>query len=236
MKYAWLFLIILLPPAPLAQNAIPSGTVLPVRLDTGLNADRIQAGKLIRAEVMQNIPGTTIHKGAHMIGHVVTVSPTRLELRFDTLETKQARIPLRTHLRALASPLEVQEAQVPENGADRALPSALDQTTRQIGGEQVYRDGGVVARGITTVGKPTPDGALGKLTSNPPCSVPESENQTPQALWLFSTDACGLYGFDDLTIAHFGRTDPVGTIVLTAKTGKLNIRTGSGFLLRVEGS
>jgi hypothetical protein len=236
MKYAWLFLIILLPPSLLAQNAISSGTVLPVRLDTGLNADQIQAGKVIRAEVMQNIPGTTIHKGAHVLGHVVSVTPTHLELRFDTLETKQAGIPLTTSLRALASPLEVQEAQVPEDGADRALPSALDQTTRQIGGEQVYRDGGIVARGITTVGEPTPYGVLGKLTSNPPCRSAIAENTNPQALWLFSTDACGLYGFDDLTVEHVGRTDPVGTIVLTAKTGKLNIRTGSGFLLRVQGS
>src|ERR1700739_3906633 len=57
MRYAWLLLLILLQPALFAQNAIPAGTVLPVRLDTGLNADRIASGKVVRAEVMQNIPG-----------------------------------------------------------------------------------------------------------------------------------------------------------------------------------
>jgi hypothetical protein len=236
MKYLWLLLLMLIPPALPAQAPIPPGTVLPLRLDIGLNAARIKPGKGLRATVMQNIPGTTIHKGDHVLCHVGSVSPKHLELRFDTLATRQKRIPITTNLRALASALEVDQAQIPENGGDRGLPSILDQTTRQIGGEQVYRGGGPVARGITPVGEPTPDGVLGKLNSNPPCRGAVAGNDRPQALWLFSTDACGLYGFDDLTIEHFGRTVPVGTIVLTSKTGKINIRTGSGFLLRVQGS
>lgn len=236
MKCLCLLLLALVPPVLRAQGAIQPGTVLPVRLDTALNATRIKPGKVIRATIMQSIPGTTIHKGAHVLGHVVSVTPTRLELRFDTLQTKQSRIPLTANLRALASSLEVALAQMPENGGDRGLPSVLDQTTRQIGGEQVYRGGGHVARGITTVGEPTADGALGRLNANPPCRGAIAGNDRPQALWLFSTDACGLYGYDDLTIEHSGRTDPVGTIVLTSKTGKMNIRTGSAVLLRVQGS
>lgn len=235
MKCLWLLLLMLISPASPAQDSIPPGTILPLRLDTGLNSRRIKPGKIIRATVMQDIPETTIHKGAHVLGHIVSVTPTLFELRFDTLQTKQSRIPLTTNLRALASALEVDQAQVPENGGDRALPSVLDQTTRQIGGEQVYRGGGHVARGITTVGEPTPDGVLGALNANPPCRRAIAPNDRPQALWLFSTDACGLYGFDDLTVEHFGRTDPVGTIVLASKTGKINIRTGSGLLLRVQG-
>jgi hypothetical protein len=236
MKYLWLLLMMLLAPSLLAQNTIPAGSVLPLRLDTGLKANRIRAGQVIRAEVMQNIPGTAIHKGALVLGQVVSVTPTRMELRFDTLVTKQTRIPLTTNLRALASMLEVDEAQIPEDGADRALPSALDQTTRQIGGEQVYRGGGLVARGITIVGEPTPNGVRGKLNANPPCRAAIAGNNNPQALWLFSTDACGIYGFEDLAVEHSGRTNPVGTIVLASRTGKLNIRTGSGLLLRVQGS
>jgi hypothetical protein len=236
MKYAWLLLTILLPLALPAQNAISVGTVLPLRLDTGLNANRIKSGKIIRAEVMQNIPGTAIHRGDHVLGHVISVNSTRLELRFDTLQTKHSRIPLTTNLRALASMLEVEEAQTPEEGADRALPAALDLTTRQIGGEQVYRAAGSVVRGITPVGEPTAYGVLARLNSNPPCRAAIADNNSPQALWVFSTDACGLYGFDNLVVAHSGRTDPVGTIVLSSKTGKLNIRTGSGLLLRVQGS
>jgi hypothetical protein len=236
MKYASLALMLLLPSALPAQDAIPAGTVLPLRLDTGLIAGKIEPGRVIRAEVMQNIPGTSVRKGAHVLGKVVSATPTRIELRFDTLVARHSSTPLHTNLRALASMLEIEEAQIPEGGADRGMPSILDQTTRQIGGEEVYRGGGAVDRGVTPVAEPTADGALGHLNSNPPCRAGTAGNDTPQALWLFSTDACGLYGFDNLTVEHYGRTDPVGTIVLAAKTGKINIRTGSGFLLRVQGS
>lgn len=231
MKHTWL-LFLLFHPLLFAQNAIPAGTVLPVRLSTGLNAGKIKAGKIIRTEVMQDIPGTTIRRGAHINGHVVSVTPTRLELRFDMLKTRQTQIPITTSLRALASMLEVDTAQIPQEGSARGLPSFWDLTTSQIGGEQVYRSAGVVSRGVTRVAEPTAYGALGKLNSSPPCRG----NETAQALWLFSTDACGAYGFNDLMIEHSGRTDPVGTIVLASKTEKINIRAGSGFLLRVNGS
>lgn len=234
MKHAWLTFMLLLAPVLAAQTIIPDGTVLPLRLDTGLNAGKISAGKVIRAEVMQDIPGTRIHRGARVFGHVLSVSPTRMELSFDRLEHRGHRIPLTTNLRALASMLELDEAQIPEDAGAGASPSSLDTTTRQIGGEEVYRGGGTVARGSTPVGEPTAYGVLAPLSSNPPCRAAVDDNDNVQALWLFSTDACGVYGFHDLTVEHFGRTDPVGTIVLTSKTKKINIRTGSGFLLRVQ--
>jgi hypothetical protein len=222
--------ILLLSPVLAAQITIPSGTVLPLRLDTGLNAGRITSGKVIRAEVMQDIPGTAIHRGAKVFGHVISVAPRRIELSFDTLEQKGQRISLKTNIRALASMLAVDEAQIPEDGADLAL--AQDET-RQIGGEDVYRGGGPVARVNKPVGEPTAYGVLARLNSNPPCSAAIADNHNVQALWLFSTDACGVYGFHDLTVEHFGRTDP-GIIVLASKKHTIKIRTGSGLLLRVQ--
>jgi len=47
-------------------------------------------------------------------------------------------------------------------------------------------------------------------------------------------DACGLYDFPNVTLAHAGRTDPVGQITLLSSRGNLNIRGGSGMLLRVN--
>jgi hypothetical protein len=236
MKHAWLvpILLLLLPMALSAQSAVPAGTVIPLSLDTGLKSGKIKSGKVVRAEVMQDIPRTTIRRRAQLLGHVVSVTPTRLELRFGTLVTKHENIPLTTSLRAMASMMEVEFAQIPGGGADRGLPPD-ERTTTQIGGEQDYRGGGPVARGTTIVGEPTPFGVLGKLSSKPPCPADSAENDQAQALWLFSTDACGLFGFNHLAIQHSGRTNPVGTIVLIFKSGKLNIRSGSGLLLRVEG-
>jgi hypothetical protein len=52
-------------------------------------------------------------------------------------------------------------------------------------------------------------------------------------LWVFSSDACGLYDFSNVTLTHAGRTNPVGEITLESRKGDFNIPSGSGLLLRV---
>jgi len=164
-------------------------------------------------------------------------SGARIALRFDTVVAKKQRIPVTTNVRALASLMEVESAQLPKTGADRGTPQTA-WTTDQIGGDVVYRGGGPVARGLQVVGEPLfPDGVLGKMRSDPgsPCRAAVDQNHTPQALWLFSTDACGVYGYEDVKIVHAGRTEPVGEITLASSKGNLAIESGSGWLLRVDG-
>ena len=78
--------------------------------------------------------------------------------------------------------------------------------------------------------------AAPRVRTGQPCRAVVNDNNHPQALWLFSADACGVYGIGNLRIDHAGRTAPTGTIVLSAKHGKLNLRGGSALLLRVQGS
>ena len=53
-----------------------------------------------------------------------------------------------------------------------------------------------------------------------------------QAVWIFSSAACGTNGLPDVRITSGGGSDPIGEIGLRSK-GNINIRGGSGWLLIV---
>ena len=233
------------PPVVPAQDSIPPGTVLPIRLDNSLSSRKSKPGEALTGRIMQDVPlgpRLSIHRGARITGHVLDVSPAaigvhaKISLVFDAIKLRHSAIPIITNLRALASPLEIDAAQIPLYGGDRGTPSTA-YTTTQIGGEVVYRGGGPVARGETVVGEPVFGGVLVSLreAEGKPCRGAIDGNNRPQALWLFSSDACGVYGYPEVEITQAGRTDPVGEIKLSSTDGRdLAIRTGSGMLLRVD--
>jgi hypothetical protein len=238
-----LVLGILLFPAG-AFSQIAPGTVLPVELNSSLNSLKDLPGKTIKARLMQDVPlspGKRIRAGARVVGHVVMVKaanagPAQITLSFDSLKSAHQSISISTSLRALASTMEVEDAQIPPSGPDRGTPWAW--TTRDlIGGEVAYGEGGPVVRGTEIVGHALASGVLVAVEANlkSGCRGDVSENRKPQALWVFSSDACGVYGLSNVEIAHAGRTAPVGQITLTSKRGEnLKISGGSGMLLRVN--
>jgi len=226
--------------------AIPAGTILPVRLNSALSSAKCKPGQVITARVMQDVllpNGGMIRGGAKVLGHIVSVtaasngSPASLSFRFDTLETGNTKLSITTSLRAIASFLAVQRAGLPLPGADRGVsPNAW--TTVQIGGDVVYRGGGYVEAGRERVGEPVGGGVLGRLRSNPErgCSGAFDASETRQALWLFSSDACGTYDLPDLQIRRTGPADSWGEIILDSSQGHVNVRAGAGLLLVVSGS
>jgi hypothetical protein len=229
-----------------AATSIPEGTILPLRLNTALFTARSKPGQIVTARIMQDVPlpdGRTIPAGATVIGHVTSLtpllkgSPARISLRFDTLKTSRQRIPITTNLRALASFVEVEQAQIPVNGPDRGTPEDA-WTTVQIGGDTVYRGGGPVDGAFGKVGTPVYDGVLDELNANPDggCRAAVGSNDAPQALWVFSSDACGTYGLPHLKIIHSGRTRPAGEVILESTKDQVNVHAGAGMLLRVDSS
>jgi hypothetical protein len=229
-----------------ATESIPPGTIFPVVLNSTLSSAKAKPGQIVTARVMQDVPltnGRTIRAGAIVIGHITSVtpatngSPARLSLRFDTLKISHERIPITTNLRAAASFMDVEEVQIPTMGPDRATPQGA-WTTTQIGGDAVYRGGGPVEGAFGRVGRPVYDGVLDQLNANPDggCRAAIDSNDAPQALWVFSSNACGAYGLPHLKIAHTGRTDPIGEITFKSTKGQAQIHAGAGLLLRVDSS
>jgi hypothetical protein len=232
-----------------AQTNIPVGTVIPVTLNSSLDARSSKPGQRITAKVAQDVPlnnGATIKTGTRVEGEVLVVTsaansqPATIALRFDRVDVGGQATLLSTDLRALASPLEVEQAQSESSGFERGSEPPWSQTTTQIGGDVVYREPGDVYYGSKVVGRSVYAGSWGVLS--PAAASPDARcrgamagNHNPQALWVFSHDACGVYGYDAV-ITHAGRTNPAGRIVLASTKGDLKIRGGSGLLLRVNGS
>jgi hypothetical protein len=241
-----LMLVVLLVAAgSLAQDAIPVGTILPIQLNSSLRSNKARPGQMISGRVMQDVPLTAhsrIPGGAKVMGHVVAVrpatdgKPAEMSVRFDTVVMRKQRIPVTTNLRAMATMMDIDEAQIPPTGPDHGTPSYI-WPTHQIGGEVAYGGGGVVSHGSYIVGHSVPYGVMVHASARPgsPCRADVGGNNRPQALWLFSSDACGLYDFPNLILAHAGRSDPVGEITLVSQKGDVNVRAGSGMLLRVNG-
>lgn len=235
--------LLALPASVSAPQTIPAGTILAARLNNQLSSTKAKPGQRFTARVMQSVPlpdGMVIRAGSKLVGHVIRVSGANatgggeITIQFESLETSRSSVPLTVSLRALASPMEIEEAQIPAMGADRGTSSA-SYTTVQVGSDVVYRGGGPVMNGNQVVGEPVPDGVLVHLRSNPEggCRGALEGNDRPQALWLFSSDACGAYGIPGLTITRAGRSTPLGEIVLTSRAGELKVRGGTAVLLRV---
>jgi hypothetical protein len=235
-------------------TTIPAGTIIPIRLSHPLDAKRAQPGQIVQAKVAQNVPlynGSKIKAGTELLGEVLSATPAQdsqpasIALRFDKLVSRKHKkesetLPLSADLRALASPEQVEQAEIPINEIE-VEKQHFNLTTVQIGGDDiVYRGGGPVVSGREKVGKPIEGGSadlgvLSHLASSPgtPCRGPVAGNDHPQALWLFSHDACGVFGYH-FTIARSPQNDAAGKIVLESHKGDLRIEQGSAMLLRVN--
>jgi len=222
----------------LAQQ-LPAGVALPVMLSSDLNAKKDDAGKKIEGKVMQDVPllSGQISKGARITGHVVSVSKpgssgSAITVRFDSIQDGGRNIPLTVEVLALASMRSVADAQSPINNMGTSRESSDTWVTRQIGGDVVNRE-------QHTAG--SPGGALGtwlegssvlmRLTPNLDAGCPDGTGyKAVQAVWIFSSAACGAYGFDDVVVTSSGAESPVGEISL-GSSQNVNVRGGSGWLL-----
>jgi hypothetical protein len=236
-------------PSPVPnESKVPSGTILPIVLRTSFSFDKCRPGQILRGEIAQDVPlpnGSKIRKGSTVEGHIVEVTtataanPAKVSIQFDKLFLAGQWFPVVTNLRAIAGFMTVLEASVPDEAPSEGTSYNWLPTT-QIGGDSVYGvNGGPVMSAENAsqlVGKSVGDGVLARVRAKAGanCRGAINGNDNPQALWVFSTDACGVYGIDHLMIAHAGRTAPEGIIVLTSETSNVKLRSGDGLLLRLD--
>ena len=223
---------------------LPVGTVIPVMLSSSLNADKDEAGKKIEGKIMQDVPlssGGKIRERSSVTAHVVRVtkpgpSGSSIVLKFDAIEDRGRPIPLTAGLLALASMARVAEAQSPISSTSDRDPVS-QWVTRQVGGDVVNRGRGIAGSRDGVVGTWVGGSSvLIKLTPNPAVGCPSGPGyDREQAVWIFSSAACGTYGSGDVKIASSGGRPPVGEITL--RSGRnVTIRGGSGWLLIVVAS
>jgi hypothetical protein len=226
------------------DDAIPAGTILPVVLPS-ISSKSVKKGDKIRGKLAQDVRlqgGKRIRGGTNVFGSVVDIGSgdagrgATVTIKFDRLVQRGESTSIRTHLRAMATTVAIEQAQIPTSGPGES--DVYDWlTTVQVGGDVVYGKQGPVERGTRVLGESTYDGVFVRTLASADgrCRGSVYGNDWPQALWVFSADACGLYGFPNLEIRHVGRTEPLGEIVLESKRGPVRIRGGSGVLLRIDG-
>lgn len=232
MTFANIAAAILLATAIAGAQEIPAGTALPAMLTSTLDASKAKADQPITARIEQDVPlpnGEHIPANSRITGRVLQtqINPdgsSYVRIRFDVVHTKHGDIPVSTKLRAIASWWAVQGAQMPNRApAWGDMPS--NWTTVQVGDDVVYRGGGPVMNDGKVVGEPVYRGVLSELAAVPEPGCETSSNQKRLALWVFSSAACGAYGFGDLNINR--ESVPEGEIVLTSQDNvKVEVRSG----------
>lgn len=237
MSFLRLAVAILCPAVALSAQNLPTGTALPVELGSSLNAKNSKPGQKIEGKLMQEVmlADTRLKSGSHVTGHIISVtrpgaSGARIVLQFDQLQDEHQVIPLHVGVRALASSQNVFNAGLPVD-ASSSSESSQEWVTKQVGGEYVFRGRGYVSSDQGKVGKWSGSGVWGSLPAVGDC--PAGDNTNPQqALWIFSTTACGAYGFEHTKLEQSGLTPPLGQITLSSPKD-IDLRGGTGWLLVV---
>ena len=225
-------------------SALPIGLILPVRMNDAFELRDARKGAVIETRIMQEVPlpdRQKIPMRAVLRGTILDVtreadgSGLSLTIAFNTLEDHKEILKINTSLRAMASYQAVRAAETPWTGVDVGTPASWANTV-QIGGDIRYGDGGVVRNNRKQkVGKGVIGGVLVHVFANPNggCEGPLNGDDHPQALWVFSADACGVYGMKQIKIAHAGRSDPLGQVTLHFAKQDAKLDAGTAMLLRV---
>jgi hypothetical protein len=224
---------------------LPSGTLLPVMLDKSIDSDKAEPGDQFEAKLMQEVPlpdKGKIKRLTKVTGHVVAATQpsggkkAKITVQFDQIEDGKEMVPLAAGVRAYASMQLVAQARNPVNTNTGPGTSVWDLNVSQIGGQIAYNGQRIVkAPNGQVVGRVVEPGQIaGVPMANPERGCAGAGNTAEQVFWLFSTNACGVYGDD----GRVSMTNGIGGTTpgkITFKSAKnFTLRGGSAWLLQVN--
>lgn len=219
-------------------TAIPAGLTLPVYLTHGVKAGSAKEGAAVEGVTTEPVPLSKtryLPQGARVTGVVVASKagdrragvPAMLVIAFEKLSYRGGTVPIRTQVLAVANATDVSDTFASVNdGSDRGNASPANWTTRQIGGDQVFREGweGPVENGrMQRVGYADFHGVY----ANAPTGA-TGVSALPRAVGVFSTDAQGLYGFDKGAMLQSAKG-----LTRIISPGNLVVRNGDALLIEV---
>jgi hypothetical protein len=213
-----------------------------------VDAKKARPGDRVTAKTLQVVMlagGQRLPKGTLLVGHVVDAQPyhfnpesyarqkaSSISIHFDQIVNGDLTLPVNLSVRALADTFESQWAPRPHyhdetDGAGTMILiggdefSPFDKTVRNDSGDVIAynRKDGLFARLLPS------DGPASKARRN--CSGTNTE----QSVAIFSPDACGLYGFEGVSMPHAGRSGS-GTFTLTSRGSSIKLYAGSTALLQ----
>ncbi len=211
-------------------------------LNSSLDSNKSKPGEKISAKLRQDVPlpdNSVAKSGTEVFGHVVSVTHgsdsagSSIVFVFDQIRLNHQQYAITTSLRALASMTAVFQAGLPINSVAPNESSVWDYNTRQIGGDIVFGRRDVRSEDGVVGTSPEPGWVVGVPRANPDAGCPAPESKDLQAFWLFSTNACGVYGDDDLQISRRASDSTGGQITLTSPK-HIDIKSGAGLLLSVQ--
>jgi hypothetical protein len=110
-----------------------------------MKTQNLTVGQLVTARLFQRVPvstGTYLPGKVEVVGHVVSCGSSSLSILFTLLRWTDQAVPIHVKLVSAASPYKVFQASMPVGGTDCGTSNPADWTTRQVGGDEVYRSAG----------------------------------------------------------------------------------------------
>ena len=218
-------------------QSLPTGLALPVQMGRTLRAGKTKPGTVFMVTTTQRVPiseTSYLNAGVKVRGEVVASTsgdgtaahPSVLTIRFTELDYRGKTVPLVTRAIAIANIMAVDDTYLPATGAiDKGNSNPASWTTRQVGGDEVYRSGWVGDVDDATMHK------VGNADYYGVYSLPVKVDgvQIPRAMGVFSTTAKGLYAYaQGATLESSG-----GSITVTSPEKHVAIRNGDHLLLEV---